>query len=625
MSSEVKKNGYGEPDLPITDSKQEKFGLASYIEALADFIHECDTPMTIAIQGTWGTGKTSLMNLVGNQLKDKDVYLEFNTWQYSQFNMSSNLAKSFLTSINNKLAEATTIKQTNKDKDGNPIIKDSDLSEDVKKSRDSVRKALFSSFGCLATWLTTAATDGAAGSTFAKKVDQLFNGIRQAFYPNEGDEAVTAISNLKEMFKNHVETCLKEAKGKSRVVIFIDDLDRLPPKNAVELLEVIKLFLDCENCVFVLAVDYSVVVTGIQEKYRVTNDVDKDKGKKFFDKIIQLPFKMPVAQYEIDLFVADLFQPIIEKSCKDSDLQEIIKIIEDTIGKNPRSIKRLFNSFSLTLNVAEKKAAQYNEGTTSDNSNVLYKEQFNYFFCLHCIQLSHEEVYNYILDNIKNYNIFTTDNIDNNVEKIKNNMINSTVSEVYTKKINSVLETFNTHIGGFVKKLEDQYKNSKSDPTIKDEKTKYVQHELTKLTYLTSLTATSPNSEDSTISGDNGFLFNNKKYEKRGNNNNNLSWLGRNLIQEIINKKYNKIEDVKEFAEEFKKFKEKNNHVNYQNDIIYIGKVENGVKTHEEPIEVGTNKVMVHKSWGRTEILDLIAFVNEKWKEGGVLDVKDWG
>ena len=52
-----------------------------------------------------------------------------------------------------------------------------------------------------------------------------------------------------------------------RFVIFIDDLDRLQPVHAVELLEVLKIFVDCENCVFVLAIDTSVVFQGIREKY----------------------------------------------------------------------------------------------------------------------------------------------------------------------------------------------------------------------------------------------------------------------------------------------------------------------------------------------------------------------
>jgi uridine kinase len=43
--------------------------------------------MTIAIQGDWGSGKTSMMNMIQEQLDDRVVSTWFNTWQYSQFNM----------------------------------------------------------------------------------------------------------------------------------------------------------------------------------------------------------------------------------------------------------------------------------------------------------------------------------------------------------------------------------------------------------------------------------------------------------------------------------------------------------------------------------------------------------
>lgn len=622
MSDESRLDGYGEPDLPITSESQEKFGLTSYIDALADFISNCDTPMTIAIQGTWGTGKTSLMNLVKTKLKDKVVYLEFNTWQYSQFNMSDNLAKSFLFNINKKLAEATVINPKTKDENGNPIIKESDLNKEIKKSRNSFNKNLVPLFG----WVTKALTDEVAGSTAAKKYEQVFNGISQAFNLVESDEAATAISNLKAMFKSHVDKCLKEIKGKTsekknRVVIFIDDLDRLPPKNAVELLEVIKLFLDCENCVFVLAVDYSVVATGIEEKYKgIDNDVDKDKGKMFFDKIIQLPFKMPVTQYNIDAFVTDLFQPIINNYCEDSDLQEIIEIIEKTIGKNPRSIKRLFNSFSLTLKVAEKRTSIHSKDVASDNKNIFNKDSFNFFFCLHCIQLSQEEIYNYILSNILHYEQFSKDKKNTILENVKKSMAKNKVSEVYQEKMENVLELFIKFLTTLVTSLEKDFDNKNPNSSYDDAKKFYITYELTKLTYLTSLTSTLSNNEISNYFGDTGFLFKGKVYDKQQTNNNNISWLGRDILEEIITKKFKEMEDVLKFSKALMEFKKEENHDHYQKFIIQSNK--HDTNTHEKAIQIGSDEVFVIKNWGQSDILDLFKFVKKEWPGEDILDIK---
>ena len=71
--------------------------------------------------------------------------------------------------------------------------------------------------------------------------------------------------------------------GTGRIVVFIDDLDRIKPAIAVEILETIKLFVDVPNCVFVLALDYGVVSRGLKDKFGID---EQELGRSFFDKII---------------------------------------------------------------------------------------------------------------------------------------------------------------------------------------------------------------------------------------------------------------------------------------------------------------------------------------------------
>ena len=52
-------------DLP---AYEDEFDIKHYINGLANFIKSCETPLTIAIQGEWGSGKTSIMNMVREQL-----------------------------------------------------------------------------------------------------------------------------------------------------------------------------------------------------------------------------------------------------------------------------------------------------------------------------------------------------------------------------------------------------------------------------------------------------------------------------------------------------------------------------------------------------------------------------
>lgn len=199
---------------------------------------------------------------------------------------------------------------------------------------------------------------------------------------SSGEEDVTeAISTLKTRFQDCVKQALKEQK-KDRVVIFVDDLDRLEPARAVELLEVLKLFLDCDRCVFLLAIDYSVVSQGIRQKYG--ESLDRDKGRSFFDKIIQVPFKMPVAHYDIEKFVRAAME---QMHLPVADAAPYVSLIRTSIGYNPRGIKRLLNAFLLLQRIHS------GERLDQDHEKRL-------LFAVLCLQLSYEEVYNFVVRSI---------------------------------------------------------------------------------------------------------------------------------------------------------------------------------------------------------------------------------
>lgn len=165
------------------------------------------------------------------------------------------------------------------------------------------------------------------------------------------------------------------------MVIFVDDLDRLQPARAVELLEVLKLFLDCDHCVFLLAIDYEVVCQGVRQKYGEM--LGSDKGRSFFDKIIQVPFKMPVAHYDVEKYVKTALE---QMNLAVQDMIPYVELIKASIGYNPRGMKRLLNAF-LLLQLIHSDA----------QLNKEYDKRL--WFAVLCLQISYEEVYNYIVMN----------------------------------------------------------------------------------------------------------------------------------------------------------------------------------------------------------------------------------
>ena len=290
-------------DEPIGNMKSNLFFPEHYVYALTEFLNICETPITISLQGEWGTGKTSFMNMVKEYSENNNYPLYFytiNAWQYSQFNFGEQLPLVMLKKLANDI-------------DGNNKVY---VYEKVKK--------LFVS----------------AVNIFVQKKVPDYDSLKKILDKDDIDELAT----LKDGFQYAINDKLIKEK-KRRFIIFIDDLDRLRPEKAIEVLESMKIFLDCQNCAFILAIDYNAVIKGASAKY------GEDVAKSLFDKLVQLPFLMPTKNYHIDKYLENCLSIINDK---DFDLKKkfddctridmYVKILENTVGTNPRIIKKLINS-----------------------------------------------------------------------------------------------------------------------------------------------------------------------------------------------------------------------------------------------------------------------------------------
>ncbi len=339
----MKKIGY--PDKPVASITEDLFNIEVYVNALCSFIKGCETPMTISIQGDWGSGKTSMMNMMRANMQGDVWPIWFNTWQFSQFEMGNSLAFSMM----------------------DVILKGLDCSADVRK------KILNGLIG-FGKRVVKNVSDYTLGGEITNMISSSLDGDQP-----ETDYA-SEIMELKGKFVDAVKVKLNK-EHRDRVVVFVDDLDRLQPSKAVELLEVLKLFLDCDRCVFVLAVDYEVVTSGIKQKFG--NDVSAEKGRSFFDKIIQLPFKMPVASYDIHKYVKGMMERI-GVSTDDREVTLFFNLIQTSIGFNPRSMKRLFNTYELLDIVTE-----------STVKNIDDSVRKRVLFAIICTQMCFEKLYLY--------------------------------------------------------------------------------------------------------------------------------------------------------------------------------------------------------------------------------------
>ena len=396
---------FGYTDKPIERTANDSFGISGYVNGLCSFILNCDTPMTISIQGDWGSGKTSMMNMIKENISDKVCPIWFNTWQFSQFKMQDELTTSLLYSL---LAE-------------------------LDYSKDGIKK-IFGFLGGAAKIATGIVTEMVAGGYLAGEVTEAMSG-------NSYDYAAE-IKKLKSRFQEAINEKL-HAENKDRVVIFVDDLDRLQPEKAVELLEVLKVFLDCENCVYILAVDYEVVTQGIKKKFG--DSVGEQKGKSFFDKIIQLPFKMPVAQYDISRYVSDILAKMNMTAYQD-DIKDYVSLISLSIGCNPRSMKRLFNTYQLLDIILKNRFSKADR----DNSTKL-------LFAIICMQTEFEDLYRYIVLNRDVIDVEMLSALEKDI--VSNEELSAelnTDDETELVRISNFMEKFNQLLQLYNEELSDE-------------------------------------------------------------------------------------------------------------------------------------------------------------------------
>ncbi len=345
-------------------------GIECYEKALVEFILNADTPITIALQGEWGSGKTSLMNTLKAELVDKpDAKFNgvwINTWQYALMSSPEDSILEILKGITAQIGLKV------------PSEKKAGFSERFSPLFKRMVKV-----GTIVA-LNTVSGGGKAGDEVAKEFTL---------------ENATKDSDIATL-KAEIAKLIVDALGtKNGFLFFIDDLDRIDPPIAVQILELLKNIFDLKHCIFILSIDYDVVIKGLKPKFGELTDRNEREFRSFFDKIIQLPFAMPVASYQIDKFLCDALKGIgflsDEEEANVTLRQNLSEFARLSVGTNPRSLKRLTNILSLIHLIMVSKNKGDKEQENVNLTMQMIDKQIN--FALVCIQINYPAIYNTLL------------------------------------------------------------------------------------------------------------------------------------------------------------------------------------------------------------------------------------
>jgi hypothetical protein len=393
-------------DSPLGGTEKDLLGVSDYVNALSRFLSSASMPTTIAIQGEWGSGKTSFMNQIKSQLCDDadkpDTDKMFhgiwvNMWEYSMMKDPEDILINVIKGLTSSCLEVFE----------NRVEKNSFDVENLKKKTWGFIKAT-SAFAVKAVAHVGLNAVGADGENLIEDyVDSIKGEKKDALTLKE-----VRPKEFRDAFAKVITECLDLDRkngdtNKKGFMFFIDDLDRIPPENAVHILELLKNLFEVENCIFVLAIDYEVVVKGLKAKFGAENQMDERAYRSFFDKIIQMPFSMPIGAYDITGFVESSVDNIgvfthdelNQLLSVDGEKVKTSEVLADMVllstGTNPRSIKRLLNSLSLIDIMHKIKIQKERECGRKISDMSVEDKAMN--FGLVCIQVAYPDIYDLLI------------------------------------------------------------------------------------------------------------------------------------------------------------------------------------------------------------------------------------
>lgn len=361
---------------PINNFNDDLFNFKHYADKVKRIIQlnsSNNEPLTIGIYGKWGEGKTSFLNLLRDKIEhfDKDenekeyLAFDFNPWRYSSedemlFDFFDGISKKFYVKKENNVQEV-----------GKWISKYSKYLKAIKIS-------------------ATVGIPKALNTKIEFNVDKIFDAL--------GEDLKGEKISL-DFFKDKINETIKKTNFK--VVVFVDDLDRLDKNEIYTILKLIKLNANFDNFIFITTLDSEHVAKAIKDRY---GDNSED-GKLFLEKIINIPIHLPkIEEEDLQYFFETKFNQIIkyldfkEIEKKQNEIKEIIQGFSASKFNSPREIIRVLNGFFI--------------GVFGFEDEINLKD----FFWIEYIKVKNENLYN----KIKNYNSFGSKAIFNGQDTIIN-------------------------------------------------------------------------------------------------------------------------------------------------------------------------------------------------------------
>lgn len=306
-------------DQPINTHKEDLLGRHSFSKALAKAIlsYEQNDSISVGLFGEWGSGKTSIINMALEEIKfisakSEPFIIKFNPWNFSDQNQ---LIHQFFNELSMTLCRV--------DSEG----RHANLGRTIQK---------YSRFFEPFSLVPTLSLIGDA----AKAVKNVGIAAEKA-----GEEGAKNLS----IVKRELNDLLKEIDTK--LIIVIDDIDRLNNTEIRQIFQLVKSLADFPNTIYLLSFDKDVVINALKK-------VQEGSGNEYLEKVVQVPFEIPqISIREVENFLFkkldELIKDIPEQRWDQTYWGNVYYSGLKHLFKNIRDVNRYLNSLTFGFHLVK--------------------------------------------------------------------------------------------------------------------------------------------------------------------------------------------------------------------------------------------------------------------------------
>jgi len=254
-------------------------------------------PVTIGVFGDWGSGKSSLMGMVENELQEDEdtLCIQFNGWAFEGY---EDAKSALMGTILDELTSRRTLSDHAKNL-ARQLFERINWFRLIGMAGKNVLS--FSMSG-----MPDISSLNEAGSFFLDKAQGLDADDAQDL-TDEGEENLDNVRRNVREFRSDFAELLDETEV-DRLVVFIDDLDRCLPDTVISTLEAIRLFLFVDHTAFIIGADERLVEEAVKRRFPEVDGSKLDIGRNYLEKLVQVPVRIPpLGRVELETYINLLF------------------------------------------------------------------------------------------------------------------------------------------------------------------------------------------------------------------------------------------------------------------------------------------------------------------------------